>query len=103
MFRVVEEKREKLRLEAELELIEKEKVKLKFLSEKKFGSDLKKNWVIAQARAKVNKGNPLMKLLYFYAKSDWASASIEEIAEVTGKSNYQISQAKEWLQSKGIY
>lgn len=99
----VEEKREKLRLEAELELIEKEKVKLKFLSEKKFGSDLKKNWVIAQARAKVNKGNPLMKLLYFYAKSDWASASIEEIAEVTGKSNYQISQAKEWLQSKGIY
>ena len=44
-----------------------------------------------------------MKLLYFYAKSDWASASTEEIAEVTGKSNYQISQAKEWLQSKGIY
>ncbi|SFL49803.1 Superfamily II DNA or RNA helicase [Lactococcus garvieae] len=99
----IAEKREKLRLEVELEQIEKEKVKLKLLSEKKFSSDLRKNWEIAQARAKVNKGNPLMKLLYFYAKSDWASATLEEIAEVTGKTNYQIIKAKDWLQSKGIY
>lgn len=98
----VEEKHEKMRIEAELEEIRKEQVKLKRLSEKKFGLDLSENWEIARARAKVNKGNPLMKLLYYYAKSDRVSASLEEISNVTGKSSYQIKLATEWLESKGI-
>ncbi|MQW40523.1 helicase [Lactococcus hircilactis] len=98
----IEEKHEKMRIEAELEEIRKEQVKLKRLSEKKFGLDLSENWEIARARAKINKGNPLMKLLYYYAKSDRVSASIEEISNVTGKNSYQIKLATEWLESKGI-
>lgn len=94
------EKREKRRLQAELELIKREQLETERIANKKFNKDLKNNWEIAQARAKVKGGKPLYKLIYFYLSADWVSTTVEELQAVTGNSVQQINQAKHWLQNK---
>lgn len=95
------EEHEKQRIEAELELIKQEEFRIARLSNKKFGNNLKENWEIAQARVKVsNKGKPLYKLIYYYIRNDNVTLNIDELSEVTGKSEYEINRAKEWLENR---
>ncbi|MDV5976228.1 UNVERIFIED_CONTAM: DEAD/DEAH box helicase [Streptococcus canis] len=97
----LKEKQEKERIEAELELIKRERFRIKQLANKKFGKDLKANWEIAQARVKdAGKGKPLYKLIYFYLKTDWVETNVNELAEVTGKSEKEIYSAYNWLKKK---
>ncbi|HEM9141295.1 helicase [Streptococcus agalactiae] len=97
----LKEKQEKERIEAELELIKRERFRIKQLANKKFGKDLKTNWEIAQARVKdAGKGKPLYKLIYFYLKTDWVETNVNELAEVTGKSEKEIYSAYNWLKKK---
>lgn len=99
----IEENREKLRIAAELKLIEEEhirKEKLKKIANKKYNGDLRHNWEIAKARSETQGGNPLYKLIYFYSVSQWAETSVEELVEVTGSSPYQIMRATDWINKK---
>lgn len=97
----MKEKQEKERIEAELELIKRERFRIKQLANKKFGKDLKTNWEIAQARVKdAGKGKPLYKLIYFCLKTDWVETNVNELAEVTGKSEKEIYSAYNWLKKK---
>lgn len=90
------ERKEKLRIQAELEEIKRKHV----LADKKFGSDLQKNWEIAQARAFVKGGKPLYKIIYFYMFNDRYETTAEELSEVTGSSMREIYQAKNWIEKK---
>lgn len=91
------EQAEKERIEAELVEIKQKEFQQARLAEQKFGKSLEKNWEIAKARASVQGGKPLYKLLFYYAGTDVQN---EDIIRISGVSSKEYYRALQWVKKQ---
>ncbi|WP_410531108.1 DEAD/DEAH box helicase family protein [Streptococcus sp. VEG1o] len=94
------EQAEKQRIAAELVEIKRQEFQLMRIAGRKYGSDLSQNWQIAKARAKVNGGKPLYKLLFYYVGNTKVHVSDDDIIRMTGVSGREYHNALQWVKKQ---
>ncbi|OLF50632.1 helicase [Streptococcus acidominimus] len=94
------EQAEKERIEAELVEIKRQEFQLMRTAGRKYGSDLSQNWQIAKARAKLNGGKPLYKLLFYYVGNTKLRVSDDDIIRMTGVSIREYQNARRWVKKQ---
>lgn len=94
------EQAEKQRIAAELVEIKRQEFQLMRTAGRKYGSNLSQNWEIAKARAEVNGGKPLYKLLFYYVGNAKLHVSDNDIIRMTGVSSREYHNALRWVKKQ---